>query len=133
VLAWLLGEPRGTEIRTILGGAERVVASDLTLVECDRAVLRARQLGRLSERRAEAIRRALREAEAHWSVLRLGRRVVARARDTFPGEPLRTLDALHLASMLVLRDAIPELTVVSLDGRLRSSANALGFRLAPSA
>lgn len=36
VLAWLLDEAAGTVVRQTLSEAEIVVASDLTLIECDR-------------------------------------------------------------------------------------------------
>jgi uncharacterized protein with PIN domain len=35
VLAWLLDEPTAPSIRAALAGAEMVLASDLTLLECD--------------------------------------------------------------------------------------------------
>ena len=40
VLTWLLGETHETEVRRILGGAERVVSSSLTSVECARVLAR---------------------------------------------------------------------------------------------
>ena len=46
MLSWLLGEPAGEEVRQALAGAERVIASDLTLVECERALLRAQAVER---------------------------------------------------------------------------------------
>ena len=49
VLAWLLGEDAGAEVRDILSRADAVVASDLTLIECDRVLIRATTLGDLSE------------------------------------------------------------------------------------
>ncbi|HXH84897.1 MAG TPA: type II toxin-antitoxin system VapC family toxin [Candidatus Tectomicrobia bacterium] len=131
VLAWLLGEPPAASVRRILAEAERVVTSDLTLVECDRTIFRAVHLGSLTERRAEALRRVLRVAETHWSLVRLGREVVAKAREAFPGPPVRTLDALHLGSMLVIRDVVPELTVLTLDERVRGAGMALGFPVVP--
>jgi uncharacterized protein with PIN domain len=41
VLAWLLDEPTAPAVRRLLGEAEVIVASDLTLIECDRVLLRA--------------------------------------------------------------------------------------------
>jgi hypothetical protein len=120
-------------VREALAKAERVVASDLTLVECDCALLRAQQTGRLTENRVSSLRGALRRIEGEWSLLRLSRRVVARAREPFPGEPLRALDALHLASLLALKQFVPELVLLSLDRRLRAAGRTLGFPVAPSA
>ncbi|HXH07107.1 MAG TPA: type II toxin-antitoxin system VapC family toxin [Vicinamibacterales bacterium] len=45
VLAWLLDEPDGVTVRERLARAEIVVASDLTLIECERVLLRAGALG----------------------------------------------------------------------------------------
>ena len=40
-LAWLLDEETAPEVGELLGAAERFVASDLTLVDCDRVLIRA--------------------------------------------------------------------------------------------
>ena len=40
ILAWLMGEDGGDEIRYRLQAAELVLTSDLTLVECDRVLHR---------------------------------------------------------------------------------------------
>jgi predicted nucleic acid-binding protein len=57
--------------------------------------------------------------------------VVERARRPFPKEPVRTLDALHLACALVARCAAPGLVLLTLDQRLRENAVRPGFRTAP--
>jgi len=131
VLAWLLGDPGSRRARTALAGADLVVASDLTLVECDRVMLRAVALDELAEADAAERRARLNAAATHWHLLRLGPDVLQRARRPFPAEPIRTLDALHLASALVARAAVPGLTFLSLDDRLRASARELGFSVTP--
>ena len=45
-------------------------------------------------------------------------------------EPLRTLDAIHLASALKLA-AVENVTVLSMDRRLRENATALGMAVLP--
>jgi predicted nucleic acid-binding protein len=78
-------------------------------------------------------RRAILEAVAvNWMVLKLDREVLERARRRFPAEPLRTLDALHIASALVARSAISDLALLSLDSRVRENGVALGFDVLPS-
>lgn len=131
VLAWLLDEAAGTFVRQTLSEAEIVVASDLTLIECDRVLHRAAALGDLTEAEVADRRAHLATAAAHWHVLRLGPEVVDRARQPFPGDPLRTLDAIHLASVLVARSAVAGLKLLSLDERIRSVGTKLGLALLP--
>jgi hypothetical protein len=58
--------------------------------------------------------------------------VIDRARQPFPKEPVRALDALHLSSALVARAAIPDVVVLSLGAIVRENARALGFDLVPA-
>jgi predicted nucleic acid-binding protein len=131
VLAWLLDEEPAASVRELLAAEKMVVASDLTLIECDRVLHRALALGELTEAEAADRRAHLANAAAHWTVLRIGPEVVDRARQPFPGPPVRTLDAIHLASLLVARSAIAGLALLSLDIRVRGAAAALGIQLQP--
>ena len=131
VLAWLLGADSGDAVRGVLGGADLVVTSDLALVECDRVIIRATTLEEISEAEAADRRALLAAAAAHWHVLRLGADIVDRARRPFPGEPIRTLDAIHLASALAARSVSAGLDLLSLDRRIRSSGQSMGFRVRP--
>lgn len=131
MLAWLLGESGEHEVRRALARAEHIVASDLTLVECDRVLIRAQLSGDLREADAADLTALLDTTSAHWHILHVDRDVVERARRPFPAEPLRTLDALHVASALVARTAFNDLAVLSLDRRVRAAAGELGLPLAP--
>lgn len=131
VLAWLLDEPTGRTVRERLATAGIIIASDLTLIECDRVVIRAAALGALTEADAADRRAHLTRAASHWNVLRISGEIVDRARQPFPGDPIRTLDAIHLASALVARWAAPGLEVLSLDDRIRAAAKKLGFSVQP--
>lgn len=131
VLAWLLGEADGQRVREILGRSELVAASDLTLIECDRVLIRAVVLGEIDEATAADRRAHLNAAAAHWHVWRLSADVVDRARRPFPMEPIRALDAIHLASALAVRSMVPGVELLSLDDRIRRSGEQLGFRLKP--
>lgn len=62
------------------------------------------------------------------SLIELVEPVVDRATDSFPG-PLRTLDALHLASALFLRDMGADVTVATYDRRMAEAARALDFKV----
>jgi hypothetical protein len=131
VLAWLLDEASAPAVRQWLVSAEAIVASDLTLIECDRVLLRAAALGELTEAEAADRRAHLTMAASHWHVLRLAPEIVERARQPFPGEPIRTLDAIHLASALVARSAVAGLELLSLDDRIRKAAGRVGLRVRP--
>jgi predicted nucleic acid-binding protein len=131
ILAWLLDEASGSPVREILATAEVVIASDLTLIESDRVLLRAVALGELKEGEAADRRGHLMTAASHWHLLRISPEIVERARQPFPGEPIRTLDAIHLASALVARGTLPGLALLSLDERIRRAAAPLGLRVLP--
>lgn len=131
VLAWLLEEPTADSVEAVFDQAEEVVASELTLVECDRALIRAQTWGALSE--AEALRRRtlFGSVSSHWTFLKMDREILERARYRLPVEPVRTLDALHLATALTARSAISDLALLSLDQRVRDNGAALGFDVLP--
>jgi hypothetical protein len=131
VLAWLLGETRGGEVGTVLGDSTGVIASDLTVVECERVLIRAWSSGMISEAQRNDQSTALVRAAAHWTRLGIDEVVLDRARRPFPVEPVRTLDALHLASALVARSVTPELRLLTLDQRVRENAERLGFLVVP--
>jgi predicted nucleic acid-binding protein len=131
VLAWLLGEEVGRRVREVLRRAVLVTASDLTLIECDRVLVRAVTLGEIDEATAADRRAHLNAAAAHWHLWRLSWDIVERARHPFPAEPVRTLDAIHLASALAVHSTVPNVELLSLDDRIRRAGEQLGFRLQP--
>ncbi|HEY0511988.1 MAG TPA: type II toxin-antitoxin system VapC family toxin [Thermoanaerobaculia bacterium] len=132
VLSWIFREEPASRLKEILDGADLVVASDLTLVECERALVRARAMGELSDHEALQRKRLFAAVTAGWMVLRLDREVLERAGRRFPAEPLRTLDALHVASALAAQSAISDLALLSLDRRVRENGVALGFDVLPA-
>ena len=132
VLAWLLGEDAAPRVRELLSKADLVIASDLTLLECDRVLIRAVVLGEVDEAAAADRRAHLNAAAAHWHMLRVSAEIVDRARQPFPVEPMRTLDAIHLSSALAARAGVAGVELLSLDERVRRAGQQLGFRLQPS-
>ena len=132
VLAWLLDEPTAPAVRRLLSEAEVIIASDLTLIECDRVLLRAVALKELTEAEAADRRAHLIAAAATWQILRIAAEIVDRSRQPFPGDPIRTLDAIHLASLLVARSAVAGLRLLSLDDRVRQAAKRLGVAVEPA-
>lgn len=131
MLAWLLGEEAGQRVREVLRRAALVTASDLAVLECDRVLIRAVTLGEIDEATAADRRVLLNAAATHWHLWRVSSEIVDRARRPFPAEPVRALDAIHLASALAVRSAVPGIELLSLDDRIRQSGKQLGFRLQP--
>jgi len=69
---------------------------------------------------------ALRELLARLAMVELSPVVLARATEPFP-VPVRTLDALHLASADFLRTQKQTVEIASYDARLLSAAGKMGF------
>ena len=132
VAAWLLGEPKGRKVRAVLAEADLVITCDLTLVECDRVLIRAVALNEISEKLARRRRTRLNAAAGHWNLLRIGPEIVDRARRPFPAEPIRTLDALHLSAAILASSALDDFALLSLDTRIRRAAIELGLPVLPA-
>jgi predicted nucleic acid-binding protein len=103
------------------------VTSALTLAEVGRAIVRARATGRLTAEEEQAAARALRTFERRCFILDVNPAVLDRVRRPFPVEPIRTLDAVHLATAELLGEPRQLVTVVARDGRVRDNARALGY------
>ncbi len=115
----------------MLGDAELVLTSSLTLIECERVLIRAVATSLVPEAAAAERRAVLARTADHWVVFDLDAEVVERASRPFPAEPIRTLDAIHLATAVLARSLVPDLAVVSLDDRIRRSAERMGFHVLP--
>lgn len=131
LLRWLFAETGGDAVRAALASASQIVASRLTLIEARRVLRRAEALDRLSAVQAIELREVLARASAGWSILEISAAVAQRAEETFPVEPLRALDAIHLASALFLRPLLPDLAVLTCDERIAANARQLGFETLP--
>jgi predicted nucleic acid-binding protein len=71
---------------------------------------------------------AARSLIGRLALLELAPPVLARALEPFP-EPVRTLDALHLASADFLRSQGQQLKVATYDERMARAARSLGFEM----
>jgi predicted nucleic acid-binding protein len=133
VLRWLFAQDGGEAVRDRLAAAAKVTTSRLTLIETRRVVRRAERDGRLTSAQAADVSAVFAQAASTWAIAELCDDVARRAEEGFPSEPVRTLDAIHLASALFLRHAFPELAVLSVDDRVVANAALLGFLTEPFA
>lgn len=102
------------------------VTSALTIVEARRATIRARASGRLTVRQERAVARALETFAVRCDLVAITDDVLQRAGRPFPVEPVRTLDAIHLATLEILGEPPALVTVLTRDARIRDNAVASG-------
>jgi len=131
VITWVLSEERESEIENALAEAELIISSDLTMLECERVLVRGSAVGALSGGELNRRQVMLRTAAQHWMLLSYDPPVIERAQRPFPNEPIRTLDALHLAFALEAGQMIPDVRILSLDRRIRKAARDLGMEIYP--
>jgi predicted nucleic acid-binding protein len=130
VLRWLFGEPDAEDVISKVNGSNRVVSSVLTVLETQRALVRAEAQGLLKAGDAARLRGQFTDSCAQWFLLSITETVSSRAGQSFPKEPLRTLDAIHLASALDLLQLQPDLKILSFDKRILANLKQLGIQRA---
>jgi predicted nucleic acid-binding protein len=109
---------------------EAAVASALTEVESLRTLDRLARLGRLSPEELAERRGAVYQTLEAVDLIDVSRAVLRRASEPFP-TPLGTLDAIHLSTALLWREATGEpLTLTTHDRELATAARAAGFAVA---
>lgn len=124
MLAALLEQDTGA--RNALRGRNRITSA-LTFAEASRALVRARVVGRLTPPDERAALRWLQAFRRRCDVVSVTDTVLARAGRPFPVEPIRTLDAVHLATAELLGDPPQLITIVTRDVRVSDNARALGY------
>jgi predicted nucleic acid-binding protein len=118
---------RGTtpEIEERIAAAPALVTSRLSLVESARAFHRLRQRGGIAETRLADARR---ETDILWNrcdLWELSPAVCELAMHIAPHRPLRTLDALQLATFLLARRRLEALELLTADARLDEAATSI--------
>jgi predicted nucleic acid-binding protein len=105
------------------------VTSALTFAEAARALIRARVSGRLTPEQERQSLRALHTFERRCAIVAVTDAVLTRAGRPFPIEPIRTLDAIHLATAELLGETPQLVTLITRDERIRKNASVLGYVL----
>jgi len=114
-----------------LAAAPVVFTSDLTIVEASRGLRRARLQGRLDAKGLRDGQQRLIRFSRACHTMALNVLILDRARRDFPVEPVRTLDALHLATIKLWDETVGPVSVFSTDTRVRANAAAWGLTLLP--
>lgn len=131
VLRWLLGASDAGRIEHVLAAAPAVVTSELTAVEVGRSLQRLAVTGQLDAAAGERAWASYSVASQHWHLYSVAEPVLLRARQPFPREPVRTLDAIHLATAMHHALEVGAPIVLSVDQQVRANAQALGLAIAP--
>jgi uncharacterized protein len=113
--------------RNALRGKRRRITSALTFAEASRALVRARVAQRLTPADERAALRWLQAFRRRCDIVAITDAVLARAGRPFPVEPIRTLDALHLATAELLGEPPQLVTIVTRDSRVIDNARAMGY------
>ena len=130
ILRYLFGDDGAETVRKTIDSAAQVLSSRLTVLEVHRAVVRAEKQAEMSAADAERVRGTFTRIVRTWIIRELSTDILDRAAQPFPIEPVRSLDAIHLATSLDFLRIFPDLHVLSFDGSVVSNSEALGIPVA---
>ena len=122
VLRPILESGTSAEIESKFRSATVLVTSRLSMVEAARAVLRFRQTGQLSETK---LADAARQLDIFWmrcDIFEISPEVCRVASQVAPTRLVRSLDAIHLATFVLVRQRVADLEFVTADRRLLAAA-----------
>ena len=127
ILSWLFGEPDSHEVIDTMNKYETVLSSVLSLVETERALIRAETEGIINAGEHQRLKGIFTRHSISWVYLEINSSVRNRATQPFPVEPIRTLDAIHLSTAVEFIQIYPDLVVLSFDKRILDNIGPLGF------
>ena len=120
-------EPGRRRLLNVLRG-RACVCSGLTPVEIRSAFRRRVHDGSLDESRLPALLQRLAADRSHWTLVTVGPEVLAGAEALAAAHPVRTLDAIHVASAQLFSTRMPAPTLfVSADRRQTDIAGTIGL------
>jgi predicted nucleic acid-binding protein len=122
-----LGESDASEVLRRINQTDTVVTSALTLLEVERALIRAEKQNLLEAGECQKLRGVFARASRAWLLMEVSKEVLAGAGRPFPQEPARSLDAIHIATALLFIQAFPDLTMPNFDRGIEANAQALGI------
>lgn len=107
---------------------DRPLASELIRLECRRTIDRARIREQLDDNAVAQHREAILDLLDSFDIVPLGTVVLERAAEPFP-TLLGSLDAIHLATAVLAREKVDDLSFATHDGELATAARAMGFKV----
>lgn len=125
LLRIILGEPSPLAAWSTITAP---ISCELIRIECLRTIDRARLRLGLDDEQVALHRAEVIEALESFTLVMLDGPVLARASEPFP-TLIGSLDAIHLASAMLLRPTTTDLAVATHDEQLATAARAMGFEV----
>jgi predicted nucleic acid-binding protein len=129
ILTWLFNEQKAKSVIKEINKESLLVSSSLIFVEVERALIRAEKQNILMEIDCQKLRGLFAHFKATFLIMEISEEVKKRASESFPIEPVRTLDAIHLATALTFAKVYQNLKVLSFDKRITNNCEALGIKI----
>jgi len=127
----MLIEPRSHDIEQLLDRDDHIATADIASLEVTSAIWRRKHRRELTVEEIRLAETVFARLTRKWIRIEQSSDVVQRALVLLSRHPLRTLDAIQLASALVLAGSNRNLPIVTLDARLATAARAEGFPTLP--
>lgn len=122
-----VNESGSAQVRKLIK-KHRILSSAILSVECFSALSRKKHARELKDREFDALANKIRESLAYIESIRLTDEVLIKAEQVVVSSPVRSLDALHIASALIFQQALQiPLPFVTSDHRQLEAAQAHGF------
>ena len=125
LLCWLFDEPNSRTLIKSINDADLICTSELTRIETLRAIGRAYREKLMSSEQRKALTLLFDEKLRGWFRMSIDESVVSGASVDFPIEPVRSLDAIHLATALEYKKLYPDIKMITLDERIRRNGKDL--------
>lgn len=127
-LVWLLSEQQSREVIRLINAAKKVVSSNLTILEAKRNLIRLEKMGKIKKADRFKLLGLIEQTVSGWHLVSVDASLFLKAEEVFPVEPVRSLDAIHLAICLDLLQIYPDLAVLSFDKRILENLTPLGLK-----
>lgn len=111
------------DVERRLAAAGTLLTSRLSLIETARSFHRLRASSRAPERNLTRAESELDELWSRCDVWEMTPEVCDLAARVAPRHPLRTLDAIHMATLLLARRRLGDVVLLTADDRLRAAAD----------
>jgi predicted nucleic acid-binding protein len=115
-------ESRSSRVRDLLTRYE-LLSSAITPIELHSAVQRRHRQREITQQSYDSVISRVASDRAYWQLVEVVPQVLSKAEDLVKTANVRTLDAIHLASALIIQDSLPTaLPFISADERQLAAA-----------